>query len=180
MEKLNMSMDEIKSNISIIKTSWKNYSTTNCYAYALGLDLPEEKISENAYQIGVIGAQLFGFDYVDLRMMPYEDRIKMDLFALGIELKEASPDFNTVIKSYYSDGKKVFTEYTWPIALFESDTNVHFLRKQSDGIWYHKYGYGSFIMNSDRKGKIITDPETCNLEKYKYKKTFLLNYTKED
>lgn len=180
MEKLNMSMDEIKSNISLIKDSWKNYSTTNCYAYALGLDLPEEKISENAYQVGIIGAQLFGFDYVDLRMMPYEDRLKMDLFALEIELKEASPDFNAVIKPYYVNGKKIFTEYTWPIALFESDANVHFLRKKKDGTWYHKYGYGSSIINTDMNGKIITDPEECDLRKYKYKKTFLLTHAVEN
>ena len=178
MEKLNMSMDEIKNNISLIKDTWKNYSTTNCYAFALGLDVPEEKISENAYQVGVLGAIKFGFDYIDLRIMSYEERLKLDLVALNIELKEVGPDFDQVIKPYYSGGKKIYSEYNWPIALFESDNNVHFLRKKSDGIWYHKYGYGSFVMNIDRKGKIITDPEECDLRDFKYKKTFLLTYTK--
>ena len=178
MEKPKMSIEEVKSYITLVTDFWENEKTTNCYAFAL--DLPEENISKNAYQVGVLGAIRFGFNYVDLRMMSYDERLRLDLAALNIAVKEVSPDTETIIKPLYTDSKFKYIDCRWPIALFESDDNVHFLRKGRDGVWYHKYGYDSPVIDCDCAKRIITSPEECDLGRYKYKKTYLLKYTKED
>lgn len=180
MEKSKMSIEEIKSHFILVTDLWENYKTTNCYAFALGLDIPEKDISDNAYQVGVLGAIKFGFDYVDLRMMSYEERLRLDLVALNIAVKTVSSDTKTIIKPLYTDSKFKYIECKWPIAMFESDDNVHFLRKGRDGIWYHKMGFDSPVINFDCSNKTITDPKECDLGKYKYKKTYLLKHTKED
>lgn len=173
MNKLNMNIEEIRNQISLTTDLWKNEKGTNCYAFALGLDIPEDKISKDAYQIGVLGYNLIGYDYRDIVFFSYEERLKLDLMALRIKLKETVPDFDPIIK-YYNEKGESFTEYSWPIALFESSEDAHFLRKSNDGLWYHKYGYESEIINRDINDKIITNPKECDLGKYKYKKTYKL------
>ena len=58
---------------------------------------------------------------------------------------------------------------THKIALLMDDgKDFHFLRQDKDGTWSHKPGSG-FATNKDYSGKIITDPETANMNNFFYK-----------
>ena len=60
MEHLNMSIEEINMRMKFNCCSfWHNLSTTNCYAYALGIDISENDIIKRAFQPGVIGSIIF-------------------------------------------------------------------------------------------------------------------------
>lgn len=52
---LKISVDDLVDYISLTYDYWENAMDTNCYAFALGLDIPEDEIVKNAYQLGVIG-----------------------------------------------------------------------------------------------------------------------------
>jgi len=53
---LNMPIKEIKGLISLREEYWEYIFQTNCYAFALGIDIPENDICKNAFQPGVIAA----------------------------------------------------------------------------------------------------------------------------
>ena len=46
---LKMSLLELRNSINLDKKNWKHIFTTNCYAYALGLDVREQNIKDFAY-----------------------------------------------------------------------------------------------------------------------------------
>ena len=48
------SIYNLKGKININKKHWYHFIKTNCYAYALGLDINEDRIMKKAYQPGVI------------------------------------------------------------------------------------------------------------------------------
>ena len=52
--------NDIRSLISLRELYRENDFNTNCYAFAPGLDILENEICENAYQLGFIGAIEFG------------------------------------------------------------------------------------------------------------------------
>ena len=51
---LKMSLNEIRGKIQMYPENWINMHTTNCYAYALGLDIRQSDICDYAYQPGTI------------------------------------------------------------------------------------------------------------------------------
>lgn len=51
---LKISPQEIIAAIDLEKETWDNVNTTNCYAYALGLDVPQIEIKKYAYEPGII------------------------------------------------------------------------------------------------------------------------------
>ncbi len=66
--------------------------TTNCYAYALGLDIPERKIKTLAYAPGTMGASS-----INLAVQRYFalgkliENIQDDLLYFGINFLEVDP-----------------------------------------------------------------------------------------
>jgi len=164
---LKISLQNLRNAIDIEKSLWINTYSTNCYAYALGLDIPQYEIKDYAYAPGVIAnSDIF---LPSFRIFNYEDLINniyLDLEALDIQFREISPldDVNS---------------NEWKIALFITKTDdgiedYHFLRQHSDGFWHHKKGFGGMVSKYDCYGQIIENPEECDLGNRKYDKCLSL------
>lgn len=168
---LKMTLSEIRGEIQVYPESWINMRTTNCYAFALGLDIRESSICSGAYQPGVIS----GKKELDLsnRQFLYSDLIKCieeDLNNLGILYRE----IDTMDKVELNE---------WKMALFvetnsECDENYlsgfHFLRTNQKGNWVHKADYYTSPSKKDDFGQIIKDPKECDFYFYEYKKCYAL------
>lgn len=168
---MNINKEDIINNIDLNKKIWRHIYTTNCYAYALGLDLNENKITENAYQPGVIGGYLHAvnrsqyFTYSSLI-----EGIFKDMKVIGLDIREIKYD-----EEVSKDEWKIALFTTFHAYEFYSEwlSDFHFLRQIGD-IWYHKPGYHSFPTNKDSYGKIIMNPNDCYLHGKEYRKTYSL------
>ena len=163
-----MTPDQIRNSITLYDQEWVNNINTNCYAFALGLDVSEWDITPNAYQPGMMFAKTFDQPYDEVKELPYEERLLLDLELLKIDCKEANPS---------EKPRCIKDRVSWLISMFESEEDVHFLRKNSNGVWWHKQGYiFSSPTNKDQYRKIILDPRDCTLGNYEYKKTYRLSF----
>lgn len=167
---LKMSLEQIKGKIQVYPKNWLNIHTTNCYAYALGLDVPEYKICSGAYQPGTIS------ESSNIRSSEYFSKLdllwglKQDLELLNISYTEV--DYDTKAK-----------EDEWKIALllekyYGDFIDFHFLRENNDGIWFHKNGFNGVVTKKDYLGKIITNPESAFLNPYKFDSCYILKKKK--
>lgn len=175
MGNLLMTPDQIRMGIRLTDKTWKNDVNTNCYAFALGLDISEWDIAPNAYQPGMMFSIMFNKPYDEVKKMSFEERLLLDLKVLKIKCKEADPSEFT---GYNAENDTI----QWVISMFESEEreDVHFLRKNDKGIWWHKHGYiFSSPTNKDHYRKIITDPRDCFLGSYEYKKTYKLSINRD-
>ena len=162
---LKMSVDDILDYISLKTEYWENAIGTNCYAFALGLDIPEDDIIKNAYQLGVIGATLNDISIKELLNMTYEERLELDLSSIGIPFLECDPKDKIKFEQYKI---AIFANYT-------GKNDFHFMREDPNGIWWQKWGgLLSYPMNKDFNHNIITDPRECNIGEYQYIKTYAL------
>lgn len=175
MSKLSMTPEQIRRSIRLTDKNWKNNVNTNCYAFALGLDISEWDIAPNAYLPGMIFSITFNKPYSEIKKMSFEERMLLDLKILEIRCNEADP---SEITGYNANNDS----FEWIISMFEKEEreDVHFLRKNDKGIWWHKQGYiFSSPTNKDKYKKIITDPRDCDLGAYEYKKTYKLSIKRE-
>ena len=164
---LNMSILDIKSNITLNENdSWNNRSTTNCYAFALGLDIPEKEICENAYQPGVMASNVLNIPLNKLKKISIEERMILDfkVLKLGYEIsKEKKP------KTYYPCGN--YWCDSWDILLFlKNHSDFHFARVNSFGELYHKVGwfyvpFKTSVENIEKQGYKLT--KTYRLRNWK-------------
>lgn len=167
---LKMSLNKIRGNIQVYPENWVNLSTTNCYAYALGLDIKESDICTNAYQPGTISNTS---NLTDSEYFSYSDLIngiEGDLNALNIHYREIEPHQQIAL-------------YEWKIALliekyYGNLLDFHFLRQKENGIWLHKNGFRGSFSKKDYLGKIITDPVTNYFSPYTYAKCYALRLNK--
>lgn len=170
---LNMTLDEIKGQIQMYPENWINISTTNCYAYALGLDINEKNICHNAYQPGTISE--FGGDCF-LTYTNLVKAIEQDLRFLDISYCEIEPQASITLDE-------------WKIALLVKEyydhrthkkflSGFHCLRINKTGIWVHKPGYPNYPSERDYNNQIITDPREFNFHGYEYKKCYALKLNK--
>lgn len=166
---LNMSLDKVRDNIQIYPENWINIYTTNCYAYALGLDVPEYAICKGAYQPGSFSIDDNPLIYdVYFNYDTLLNNLESDFEKLGLSFREVEPDECLNINE-------------WKIAMFTDScdedkiVDFHFLRQKSDGCWFHKNGFSGSISKLDRSGKVIVDPKKCYLLNYKYKKCYALS-----
>ena len=164
---------ELKRQINLDKKNWKHILSTNCYAYALGLDIPERKIKAFAYVPGAIGNA--SVNLVRQRIFTYDEltsNINDDLLYLGISFVECTPNEKTT-----KDELKIalFTSYYAYMLLGDYYCDFHFLREREDGTWYHKKGYIHRPNNLDSNKNIITDPRECYIKNYDYQLTYKLN-----
>lgn len=129
---------KIKSYISLKSDYWENILKTNCYAFALGLDVPEHEIFLSAYQLGFMAKEKFNIPLCEIKEMTYEQRLLLDLKALKIAYEVIKDD---KIVGYYEVGNYVCNY--WDILLFShcSHRDFHFARRGYDGKLYHKMGY---------------------------------------
>lgn len=173
MDKLKITLQELRNSIDIQKNTWDSKYSTNCYAYALGLDIPQYQVKCCAYAPGVIANSKINLP--SKRVFSYNDLITnlyLDFDALGIKFREINP----LDKISYNE---------WKIALFitwydepELVVDYHFLRQHNDGIWYHKNGFEGEVSEYDNHRKIIINPEECFLRYRKYNKCLSLTLTK--
>lgn len=170
---MKMDLRELKRQINLDKKNWQYILSTNCYAYALGLDIPERKIKTFAYAPGTIGNARANL--VRQRIFTYDElinNINDDLFYLGINFMECTPDEKTT-----KDEWKIalFTSYYAYMLLGDYYCDFHFLRERKNGIWYHKKGYFHRPNNLDSNKNIITDPRECYIKNYDYQLTYKLS-----
>lgn len=184
--KLNLKPSEITRDINIdeIPMYWYNIFTTNCYAYALGLDVAESSIAECAYQPGVMGSVIFNYPLINLKNMSTEEKVFLDMEALKIRIKEANPSDNGDYRLFHKKDNETVSSisFSWIISLYENENDLndfHFARKTDNGIWYHKEGYNNKPTSYDYDKNRIIDPRNCNLGDYKYKKSFKLSLNRE-
>ena len=153
MNDLKISLENLRDRINLEKDYWENMSNTNCYAYALGLDIAEKDIIEKAYHPGVMANSPIKLP----DFFAYDDLITnvfLDLEALKINYREVGWDTK-------------INDDEWKIALmvakYQEDKyfDFHFLRQRKDGFWYHKIGYSGLITRHDSKGIIIDNPQDC-------------------
>lgn len=166
--------EELREYFSL-STYWENDWDTNCYAFALGLDVPEDEIVKDAYKLGKIGAVVKKIPLEELRRMTLDERLRLDLEVLGVDCKECSLDDETYIKRTNN-----YVYYNWIIALLTNGEGFHFIRKTYDGIWYQKWGYFASPINFDFDHKIIEDPERANFRDYKLVRAYKLRQKKKN
>lgn len=163
---LNMSLNQIRGKIQINPDVWVNMYTTNCYAYALGLDIREADICIGAYQPGRISELTYLPNTECFEYKTLIEGIENDFDALNIKYREVN-----------HNEKIAYNE--WKIALLTEKyhgklADFHFLRQKQNGIWFHKNGFNGTISKKDYSGRIITDPISSNLNSYTYDKCYAL------
>jgi len=163
---LNMPIKEIKENISLREEYWENNFETNCYAFALGLDIPESDICKNSFQPGIIASKIFNISLNKLAKIKIEDRMILDLKALkiGFELSEVNMN-----QEYITLGNYLCN--TWDVLLFLKENDFHFSRINLNGEMYHKIGYFGFPKK--------TSIEEIEEKGYSLSKIYRLRYWKK-
>lgn len=164
----------IRKKINLKSNHWIHYHTTNCYAYALGLDIRERKIVKDAYKPGAMS----GYEKAIKKNQLFirEDLIKaifMDMDLLGIQIKQINLTDN-------------IDDDAWKIALFitryskysKNLDDFHFLREVSNNMWYHKVGFDSRPTNLDDNYNIINNPKECFLKNREYDSCYCLKLKK--
>ncbi len=147
------------------KKIWVNYKDTNCYAYALGLDYPEERICHNAYNvIGSIATQKYpNISEDDLDRVNPIIRLELDLDFLNLKYKEVDPNY------------VLSAPDTWLIAFFscpEDERDFHFARKTNNDCWTHKQGWIYRPTPNDDCNLPMTDIELADVCGYRLEKCF--------
>ena len=172
--------DEIRSQIVLKEHHWQNIRVTNCYAFALGLDVPGKR-NDYHYQLGDFYCHITGNSCKDVHS--YNKKLLMDLDALELEPEEVDPNEPTTINITYDENGNTIINYSWLIAYFYSEQrgDYHFLRKTPSGIWWHKQGFDSSPDYHSTTGiTVLRDPtERSIIWNYKYMKTYRLKLTKK-
>ena len=85
---LKMSIKDIRKSMSYERDAfdWKNILKTNCFAFAMGLDIPENDICEQAYSLGKIATELEIYP----KNYTYEERFINDIKALGLSYETSN------------------------------------------------------------------------------------------
>lgn len=164
---LKMSLNEIRGKIQINPEYWINLFETNCYAYALGLDLVQSDICKGAYQPGTISGKYTLWDKENFTYNELIAGIESDLSALMINYQEVDFNYDT------NDDEWKIAVYTKQSG-YEQFSDFHFLRTTRGGIWMHKDGFMGSPTKKDYLGNIIKNPVDCFMCSYEYKKCYVL------
>lgn len=173
----NYSISDIRQMLNPFKEGWEHVYDTNCYTYALGLDLALTALKMRDFNNpgGFIKKDL----YLPFTLDDLIANLEGDLAALEIEYKEVYPDH-------------IISDDEWMISLMairarsrdfsQIYSDFHFLRQTENGIWSHKKGYRFGPTTLDSLHRKIEDPlksvvETDGFyssERYEYIKTYSL------
>jgi hypothetical protein len=166
--------EDITSKIDLKCNNWENNLETNCYAFALGLDIRESNLVKYAYQPGSICESLTNLTDADIAVMNIENRMISDLKSLGIEVSERGL-FDEI------DENNEYLEWKIALLLHKADKSIcyygpyHFIRQASNGIWYHKIGYNEVPPMSIGSTDMIENTSSYYAGDYKYYKTYKLS-----
>lgn len=125
---------------------WINIHTTNCYAYALGIDIPKDDICNYAYNLGQIAKMSENDENPDectsnlCNAKDFEFALLSDFETLGLEYYESNK------KEFYCDDLFTHPGRYFDILFFINTNNIffddfHFARFGKDGKLYHKWGH---------------------------------------
>ena len=161
-KELLMDLRTLRNSINLEKKIWLNRYTTNCYAYALGLDIPEYRIIDGAYAPGTISRS--PIDLTTVTTFTYKElmnNLYMDLESLGIDFQKVSPNAS-------------ISPDEWKIAVYTSASwgkleDYHFLRIYGDDGWSHKNGWREMPTHKDDADEIIRNPRWCYLSNRDYR-----------
>lgn len=169
---IKMSLDQIRGRIQFCPEIWIHMYTTNCYAYALGLDISENKICLNAYQPGMISNVVKNVkgNLTNISYDLFIKRVESDLDALNINYRNVLPN-------------EEVDEDEWKIILLTEKhddklSDFHFLREMKDGKWSHKLGYYGKIKTISDIDPIVSNPNLCDLDFYTYDRCYALSMKK--
>ena len=172
MKNLLINTDEIVKLIDLKTNIWNYPSSTNCYAYALGLDIPYSKIGKHAYRVGCFSEDELKKQNINVYSLNVEEALIYDLDCLGLTHEEVEPDYKIQLKDI---------ENNFLISFFIGDDDFHFLRKNNyDNFWYHKKGYLDFPRGRDDDGRIIQNPKDAFFIYYDYVKTYKLGFKNKE
>lgn len=145
-----MDLETLKNQINLKEDNWINIDNTNCYAFSLGLDIPQDRICESAYYVGHIYRY---YNSVKAKYIPRDLLLQYDFETLGLIYRES--DLN----------EKIANE-EWKIAYFDTiyECGFHFFRQTENGIWWHKFDYNHIPTCLDNDNKIIANPTSCNVD----------------
>ncbi len=131
-----LNIKEIKNLISLREEYWENSFTTNCYAFALGLDIPEDEICKKGFQPGVMASSILNIPFNQIAELKIENRVILDFKALklGYKISELEDKQELIFLGNYIC-------QSWDILLFSKDEAFHFARVNINGEMYHKIGY---------------------------------------
>ena len=142
---IKMSINNIRKSMSYERKilDWKNIYTTNCYAYAMGIDIPQTDICKYAYDVGQISRMIDCEDEEELPDPKYHNtntfewELTWDFDTLGLEFEESSkielkPDEIPNYPGRYFDILFFIHKYR---------NDFHFARFGKDGKLYHKRGF---------------------------------------
>ncbi len=164
MMNLKVNLKKVRDLVDFKTDYWINNETTNCYAFALGLDIPEDILGINSYSLGRFAMEKD--PNLNIRSLTRLECLKRDLDAIGFIYEEIDP--KDKVENKYGDK---YIKYM--ISLYQNDKDFHFLRKhERDGIWWHKRGWYYHPSQVDDNGKIITDLDDIKISDYHYVNTF--------
>lgn len=141
---IKMSINNIRKSMSYERKilDWKNIRTTNCYAYALRIDIPQNSICKYAYDLGGISRMIDSDEEPDFdKVPPYSETYDVDLTSdfdlLGLEYEESDTPELVNKDLHYYPGRY------FDILFFLSNQidDFHFARYGNDGKLYHKRGF---------------------------------------
>lgn len=166
-------INDIRKMINPFKREWNNIESTNCYAYALGIDADPNNFSFIFnFNPGAFIEESLGYPFTIEKLLT---NLEGDFKVLGLEYIEVNPNF-IVKKGEW----KIATMVTSDCSLQYID--FHFLKQIENGIWTHKLGFRDGPIDFDGKHEKIENPIDCIIEsgglftsnRYEYIKTYCL------
>ena len=150
-------LKELRNYFHLSTDYWYFLENVNCYAYALGCDLPPLCINKHNKSQYYPGCFYEAIHQTQLEQTPdsLTDRMEMDFETLDFDYRIVDPAEDV-------------GEDEWKIAFFNDiliiPYNFHFLRQGKDGTWYHKVSNSAKCLpnNRDDHGNIIMDPREAN------------------
>ena len=145
---IKMPITKIRKSMSYERgqLDWKNIYTTNCYAYALHLDIAQDDICNYAYNLGQIAKMNDNDENPSectsnlYNSKDFEFALLSDFEALGLEYLESN------IKEFYPNDLDTYPGRSFDILYFINTRDhffddFHFARYGKDGKLYHKWGF---------------------------------------
>lgn len=141
---INRSKEEIRAiienNYGVDYSTWQNIIYTNCYAFALGLNIPLGENCQWACTPGAIGHEFLKTDFDEYTSAAWKlhGQFLSDLKALDIYCEVFPED-----RSLYTRFLRRQRGRSWDVLLFTTGGDYgdfHFVRVGSDGTWYCKWG----------------------------------------
>ena len=157
-------VDKMKENIREDHSKWIYDGYTNCYMYAINLDMSIKDVDTDGYfRIGEISG------IADNPFYSYESRLYSDLDALDFNVTKVDPNF-------ILDNPE-----EWKIALYlgpdyEGYNEFHFCKQGYNQTWSHKNGWHCGIKYTDCIGDLIKDPSKAYMISRRCQSSIKYNY----